>query len=207
MAWGDKIFHPRMTVFAVVSRIIGQTVTYHQRPLDDKTIGRGQTSDAPCHLSEPGGAGAMRINRSRTTAIVVSPMIYALGLTGQGIHGLRVIEFTGSFVLPFEADWAGVTLPAGKYILCFGTQGHGIYFVEIRGRDKGSPHGIVLIQGHQATCSIRNALVCIREGNSQIVRSLEMTAIGKSVQFELPRAMRLQVANESFTQASAQPAE
>lgn len=118
-------------------------------------------------------------------AVDVSPVVPAVGTAR--VHGLHVTRFAGSFTLPFEAQWGGATLPAGEYVVRYGVQTCGTCFVEFLGKAKGSPHGIVLIQGRGRPSTTMNALVCIHEGNSQIIRSLEMSVIGESVSFALPR--------------------
>lgn len=148
----------------------------------------------------------MKDDRSSTTAIIVSPMVFALDVPGPGSHGLQTTEFAGCFVLPFEASWIGGTLPAGKYILYFGIQRRGIYFVEIVGRGPRSPHGIVLTEEHGIASAARNALICIRDGDSQTVYALEMPTIGKSVRFALPSGKR-PIASKLSKRASSHLAE
>lgn len=144
----------------------------------------------------------MENERSSTTAIVVSPVVFAQGATGSAPQGHCGTEFAGVFALPFKAHWGGVTLPEGEYTLCFGIHGLGIYFVRIFGRAKGSPQGIVLIERHDAASASRNALICIREGDAYIVRGLEMTAIGKSVRFALPGG-EMRTANKAIVRTKS----
>jgi hypothetical protein len=115
----------------------------------------------------------------------------ALGTAGAKGQVLDTPSFAGTFTLPFEAQWGKMTLPAGDYTLKFGLLSTGHALVEVKGRAEGSLHGVVEAGPYGQTSATKNAIVCIREGNALIVRTLEMPAIGESVAFMLPRGTKL----------------
>ncbi|MEJ2008694.1 MAG: hypothetical protein P8Z30_11170 [Acidobacteriota bacterium] len=125
----------------------------------------------------------MRTIENSMIEVEVSPVAFTLDTTGARFQGFDVTEFTGSFILPFEAHWGGVCLPAGEYILFYGFQVCGAYFVKVFGKVKDSAQGVIFIQEHKPASATRNALICIREGDSHVISTLEMPMIDKSVTF------------------------
>lgn len=129
--------------------------------------------------------------RSLTTLVGVFPVLSEIGATGQVAWSSRRTEFTGRFTLPFRAKWGELILSEGKYTLHFGTIGRGIYFVEILGAHQGSPQGIFIVQEQGPSSVVQNALVCISRSGGQVIRALELPAIGKSVSFLVPHSTKL----------------
>jgi hypothetical protein len=70
--------------------------------------------------------------------------VLALGTTGARAQRLYSTQFAGTFTIPFEVQWGTMTLPAGEYTLSYGIQRSGANLVEIAGKAKGSPHGVIL---------------------------------------------------------------
>jgi hypothetical protein len=152
----------------------------------------------------------MKSIRSLMTLVGLSMMVLVLGTAGakaQEGQSLSSTNFAGTFTLPRDAQWGSMILPAGDYNLYFGplTNG-GSEMVEVVGKAGGSPHGLILAQQPQSTPVTNNAITCVREGDGLVVRSLEMSAIGKSVQFALPHGARLMAHNRNH-QGYAQLAE
>jgi len=136
-------------------------------------------------------------------------VLFALGATGasaQQAPSLSITNFGGTFNLPFEAQWGRTTLPAGEYSLYYGRLHDGARMVEVIGKEKHTPHVLVLPNGLNDASTTRSALVCVREGNAGIVRALEMPQIGEAVEFNMPRGTQL-VANRSNGKKNVQIAE
>ncbi|MCL5005783.1 MAG: hypothetical protein M1404_04555 [Acidobacteria bacterium] len=137
----------------------------------------------------------MKTIRSLMTLVGLSLLLSALAVTVARAQNLVIAatEFSGSFTLPFEAQWGSMTLPAGDYTLSYGRviDRAGAYAVAIAGEAKGGPHGVLLVQGRSQTSATKDALVCARGSNTLIVRALEMAAIGQSVSFAAPRGAEI----------------
>ena len=137
----------------------------------------------------------MKSIRNLVTLIGLSVMLFALGVSGakaQEGPGLSMTNFAGTFTLPSEAQWGRMTLPAGDYSLYYGsyTDG-GPSVVEIVGKGNASPHGFIFAQQPERTSAGKNAIVCVREGDTLIVRALQMAAIGQSASFAMPTGAQL----------------
>ena len=135
----------------------------------------------------------MKTIRNLVTMVGLSVVLFALSVAGakaQQSKVLSVTEFGGAFTLPQEAVWGEMTLPAGEYHLFYGSM-QGSYFVEVQGTAKGSPHGVILAHQPDPTSARKNSIICVREGNTLVVRGLEMPAIGEAASFALPRGQQL----------------
>lgn len=121
--------------------------------------------------------------------------ILAIGSTGAKAQMAGPADFAGTFTLPHDAQWGRMFLPAGEYTLYYGqlTIG-GVHAVKIVGKEKGSPSGYVVSLPAVHSTASKNALVCIREGDGLIVRALNISELGESVGFMMPRNLKL-VAN------------
>lgn len=115
----------------------------------------------------------------------------AVGAKAQLTAGLSRPIAWGSFTLPFEAQFGSMTLPAGDYTLEYGALTPGNYLVEVVGKAEGSPRGFVLVQQHDTTAATQSSLICVREGRTGIVKSLEMSWIGESVTFSTPHGGKI----------------
>jgi hypothetical protein len=133
----------------------------------------------------------MKTIRSLTTILGLSLALFALGAIGARGQALDFAQFVGKFTLPIAAQWAGISLPAGDYTLRYATLKGGPAFVEVQGTAKVSPHVVIHVSGSDQTSARKNALVCIRTGDSLIIRAVEMPAIGEAVTFALPRGAKL----------------
>ena len=134
----------------------------------------------------------MKTIRSLMILAGLSLAVLALGVTGAKAQILTTSTFSGSFTLPVAAQWGQMTLPAGTYTLRYGYVADGsVEMVEIAGKAKGSPHGGVLASGYDLTSARKSSLVCVREGDTLVVRRLEMGTIGESVSFTLPHGAQL----------------
>lgn len=150
----------------------------------------------------------MKTIRGLMTLAALSVMLLALGAAGAKGQSFYSTRFAGSFTLPFEAQWGKMTLPAGDYTLQYGMHEYGHGLVVVRGTANGSPQGMILAGPVGETSAGKNAIVCIREGSSLIVRSLEMPVIGESVNFAMPPGVRLMARNgkhSGYTQLAEAP--
>ncbi|MEJ2008306.1 MAG: hypothetical protein P8Z30_09170 [Acidobacteriota bacterium] len=134
----------------------------------------------------------MKTIRNTVTLVGVSLMLFALCAAGAKAQGLYSIDVTGTFTLPFEAQWGPMTLPAGDYNLYYGSlTTAGTRLVEVKGQAEGSPHGFLLTKEQDSISTTKSALICIRQGNRRIVRELQMAPIGETVSFPLPHGVKL----------------
>ena len=137
----------------------------------------------------------MKTIRSIATLAGLFAAVLTLGAAvgrGQVIHSDL---FAGTFTLPAQARWGNLNLPAGVYSVRYGIGVRGSHFVEVVSKEKESPYRFVLAGSIQDTSATRNAIVCIRDGNTLVVRTLEMPAIGESANFAMPRGGTLVAQN------------
>ena len=154
----------------------------------------------------------MKTIRNLMTLAGLILAVFALGATGaqaQQAPSLSITHFGGTFTLPMEAQWGKVTLPAGQYSLYYGSvQDGSASMVEVVGKAKGSPHGVIPVAGRDDASAAKSSLVCVREGSTLIVRRLEMPAIGTAVQFSMPHGAKLVARNakhDGYTQLAEAP--
>jgi len=150
----------------------------------------------------------MKTIRGLTTLAGLSVMLLALGATGAKGQANFSTHFAGTFTLPFEAQWGKMTLPAGDYTLQYGMNeiGHGL--VVVRGTANGSPYGSIIAGPLGDTSAKQNAIVCVRDGNALVVRTLDMPSIGKSVDFAMPHGAKFVAHNGKrggYTQLAEAP--
>lgn len=150
----------------------------------------------------------MKKIRNLMPLVGLSVVLFALGATGAKAQTLKMADFAGTFTLSNNAQWGDLALPAGNYLLRYGSLS-GAYFVEVRGTEKGSPHGMIHVEGTTQSSAAKNELVGVRESGSLIVRALEIPAIGESVRFALPPGAKLVARNgkqrKGYTQLAEAP--
>lgn len=123
--------------------------------------------------------------------------IFVLGAGGAKAQILTSPDFTGTFTLPVQAEWGSMTLPAGKYTLKYGLLDGGADVMEIAGEAKGSPRGTIMVVPTNQTMATKNSLVCVRDGNTLVVRKIELSAIGESFNSAMPRGATLVAQRQS----------
>lgn len=149
----------------------------------------------------------MKTIRSLMTLAGLFVMLFALGAAGAKAQALERTDFAGTFTLSNNAQWGNMNLRAGNYTLRYGSR-YGSDFVEVKGTAKGSPRGVIHVQMTDPSSTKKSALVCIREGNTLIVRTLEMAGLGESANFAMPRGAKLAANNRKhigFTQLAEAP--
>ena len=123
-------------------------------------------------------------------------VVSVLGATGVKGQVITMPRFAGSFTLPLDTVWGQMTLPAGEYNVSYGYSIHGgARFVTIVGKAKGSPYGIFMPTRQKDVAASKDSLVCVRDGNTLVVRSLELPEIGEAVEFPAPKGAKLLATN------------
>jgi len=134
----------------------------------------------------------MKIIRNWVTLAGFSVVVFALCATGTRAQSLNTTHFAGTFTLPFEAEWGGTALQPGDYSLYYGRLNPGgVNVVEVVGKENSTPHIVIVPRAVQDSSAKKNALVCIREGNTGVIRALEMPEIGAALKFGMPRGTQL----------------
>jgi hypothetical protein len=135
----------------------------------------------------------MKTIRNIAILVGVGLALIVSGATSARAQALTTTAFSGTFTLPFEVQWANMTLPPGKYSLSYGHHNPASgYLVEVAGKKPGSPHGVILTRGRSQPSASENVLVCIRVGDKGYVRSLELSAIGEAAEFTLPHGVEVE---------------
>ena len=151
----------------------------------------------------------MKTIRSLMTLAGLILAVFALSATGAKARVISAASFSGTFTLPVAAQWGRMTLPAGTYKLYYGSlNDQGETVVEVVGKAKGSPHGVILPHSQDSAFVGNSSLVCIREGNALIVRALEMPSIGTAANFHMPHGTQLEATNrrdKGYTQLAEAP--
>lgn len=125
----------------------------------------------------------------------LSLALVAMGATAMNAQLIPLPEFTGSFTLPVRAQWGETSLPAGHYSLFYGAPfGGGGHAVEVLNRADGSSR-MILARDRTDASAAKAELVCVHEGNVDVVRALNLPALGESIHFSLPRHTKLMANN------------
>ena len=132
----------------------------------------------------------MKTIRSLSTLVGLSLVLFALGVTGAKAQDFTTTSFSGMLTLPAETHWGAITLPAGDYSLYYGEL-NGTPMAYVIGKAEGSPRGLIFAGAPDPTSAAKDSLICVRVGNSLVVRKLEMPVIGESVDFAMPHGMKL----------------
>ena len=134
----------------------------------------------------------MKIIRNMVTLAGLFVAVFALCATGARAQSMTTTHFAGTFNLPFEAQWGNAILPVGQYSLYYGHLFEGgPEMVEVVRKDTWSPHVLIPVQGIDQASGKKSDLVCVRQGDAGIVRTLELPQIGEAVSFKLPRHTQL----------------
>lgn len=137
----------------------------------------------------------MKTIRNHMIVVGISLMLFALGVapTKAQEGNFAVTYLSGTFTLPFEAQWGAMRLPAGDYNLYYGhVFASSGYAVEIASKAKGGPHGMILTRGEAEASNSENVLVCVREGDTTYISELRMAAIGETARFAVPHGVQVE---------------
>jgi len=124
--------------------------------------------------------------KAKLHAVSVAGVLLALmvtlvcGSSAQAQDGAK-----GKFVLPFEVQWQGKTLPAGEYH--FMLQSSRVNGRILLLRDAQNQHNIMLIEGQaEEDFKGRNALTVVNRNGKRYVSSLACEAIGATLVYSVP---------------------
>lgn len=135
----------------------------------------------------------MKTIRSLMILSGLSVALIGLAVTNAKARVLYAPSFSGTITLPVETHWGAITLPAGDYSLYYGRfNGHGAYLVEVVGKAKERPLGVILVKTRSDVSGTKTILDCVREGNILYVSALEMPEIGESIHFRIPHGAEVQ---------------
>jgi hypothetical protein len=118
---------------------------------------------------------------------IVGLLLLAGSFLGPAVHAQQV-DASGTFVLPYQVQWQGGTLPAGKYSFVVEKDSvatSGLTFVR-------GPRGIHgrLIAAALATSDFngKSSLLIVTVNGKQYVRSLRLGEIGTEFEYGVPKA-------------------
>lgn len=130
----------------------------------------------------------MKNIRNLTVLVGLCLMLVTWGATRAKAQVLSTTSFTGTLTFSHQVQWGQMTLPAGDYIVQYGTEGSGgLQMVEVTGTTNGSLHGFARVISVRSTKAGENKLTCVRDGDTLIVSTLDIPQIGQAVKFSLPR--------------------
>ena len=138
----------------------------------------------------------------------LSMMVFALSATGAKAQNITAASFSGNFTLPVAAQWGRMTLPAGEYTLSYGQAFKGgTYIVAVTSKADGTTR-MAIVNANSDASTKKDALVCIRQGDALVVRTLEMPGLGTAAQFAMPHGAKLVARNRNhkgYTQLAEAP--
>ena len=124
--------------------------------------------------------------KAKLHSVSVASVLLALmvtlicGSSAQAQDGVK-----GKFVLPFEVQWQGKTLPAGEYH--FMLQSSRVKGRILLLRDAQDQHNIMLIEEQsEESFKGRNALTVVNRNGKRYVSSLAFDAIGATMVYSVP---------------------
>jgi hypothetical protein len=125
--------------------------------------------------------------KAKLHSVSVASVLLALmvtlicGSSAQAQDGVK-----GKFVLPFEVQWQGKTLPAGEYDFILRSSS-GVKGKILLLRDAQDQHNIMLIEEQsEESFKGRNALTVVNRNGKRYVSSLAFDAIGATLVYSLP---------------------
>lgn len=111
-----------------------------------------------------------------------------------GMANAQAVGYSGKFTLPFEAQWGGMTLPAGTYSFTLGFSVGGLEMITVEQGARGL--GVVMSQGHNpAGSSEPSALVVARSGGRARIVTLHAVELGTDFYYRPPKAKGRQIAS------------
>jgi hypothetical protein len=119
----------------------------------------------------------------KTGLSTIKSVLFATALLAAGLSvgsANAQSSFRGNFMLPHETNWAGVVLPAGKYVITLdhGT-GVGPTTALIREATTGKAVGIVQSAVADSTTGGADSLLATSRGNRWVVQSFRVAELGK----------------------------
>ena len=119
----------------------------------------------------------------RTTRFLKFPnqiALVALALCATAVLGKSQDAYQGTFTLPFEAHWAGATLPAGEYTITMPTDSTP-YLLYVRGQGKSAI--IMATANNTKAVSDQSHLTVVNTGGREAITSLEAGQLGMTFDY------------------------
>jgi hypothetical protein len=120
-------------------------------------------------------------------------LVLAGAFVFAGIAKAQEPACEGKFTLPFDAQWGGVTLPAGDYAFRLDSTALGSHIVTVeQGQRKVA---MVMAQGHSHVNSAKaSVLIVTRGGGRARIQALHLAELGDFL-YGAPKAAGLQMAS------------
>ncbi len=107
-----------------------------------------------------------------------------LGTTARA----KQIDGSGSFVLPYQVQWAGGTLPAGKYSFTVESGSMAISSLTFVRGPRGIRGRLIAVALATNDFAGKSSLVIVTVNGKQCVRSLRLGEIGTEFEYGVPKA-------------------
>ena len=133
----------------------------------------------------------MEFRRVMKYVLIVLFAVGALAANSNGQEALSHWIYTGTFNLPFDAHWSGVTLPAGQYSLAVDQANYNGRVLLRRGT---RAVGVLLPEqfSSEKAGQIQNAeLLCVRHAGTLTIRSLNLPNLG-TFYYSIPKDVQAQ---------------
>ncbi len=126
-------------------------------------------------------------------ALINRPLIGAvLAAMVLSVSALNAEAYRGTFNLPFETQWGSTVLKAGEYTLSTPTSTSWPQILTISGNGKT----VYILAGREAVepMATRSYLQVLNVNGLHVVCEFNSGASGKSFQFDVPKAIRAEMA-------------
>jgi hypothetical protein len=133
----------------------------------------------------------------RTTRVFRLPYqiaLVALALCATAVMGKSQDSYQGTFTLPFEAHWAGATLPAGEYTISIPTVTTS-YLLYVRGQGKSAI--IMAAASNTKAVSDHSHLTVVNTGGREAITSLEAGQLGMTFDYAVFKSKATAESNET----------
>jgi hypothetical protein len=133
----------------------------------------------------------------RTTRVLKLPnqiALVALALCATAVLGKSQDTYQGKFTLPFEAHWAGATLPAGEYTISIPTVTTS-YLLYVRGQGKSAI--IMAAASNTKAVSDQSHLTIVSTGGHEAITSLEAGQLGMTFDYAVFKSKSAAESNET----------
>ena len=140
----------------------------------------------------------------RTTRILKLPnqiALMALVLCATAVLGKSQDAYQGKFTLPFEAHWAGATLPAGEYTISMPDAEISPYWLYVRGQ--GQVAIIMATATDTKAVSKQSQLAVVNTGGREAITSLEAGQLGMTFDYAVSKSKSAK-SNETKTETQTE---
>lgn len=136
----------------------------------------------------------MKAIQNLVTVTAVAMMLAAFGPSRAKAQTLA----SGHFNLQFPAKWGQATLPIGDYSFrVLQSNGHSV-FVRIWGESSGTASALIMgYQDDAGPVEVPNSMTCINEGSACQVQTLNLSALGETLRFDVPKGVVIEAGKRS----------